>query len=125
MRGAFNHNWSPNWSSSLYGAYAAVSYNGTSKGLICGFLQASNAGLTTCNPDYSIAQIGANLRWTPVKNLAFTAEGLYTMLDQRNAGTVSAGGANGLPGGSAAQAVQYRVKDQDNWTFMLRAQRNW
>jgi hypothetical protein len=116
MRGAFNHNWNPNWSSSVYGAYAQVSYNGTSKGLICA--APGLAGLTSCNPDYSIAQIGANLRWTPVKNLTFTAEGLYTMLDQKNAGTVAAGTFGNTPG-------IYTVKDQDNWTFMLRAQRNW
>ena len=28
VRGAFNHNWDPYWSSSLFGSYAAVRYNG-------------------------------------------------------------------------------------------------
>lgn len=117
MRGAFNHNWNPYWSSSLYGAYAAVHFTDEAKALICG--AASMGGLTTCNPDYNIAQIGANLRWTPVKNLTFTAEGLYTMLDQKNSGLVAAGGSNAVPAGV------YEAKDQNIWTVMLRAQRNW
>jgi hypothetical protein len=29
IRGAFNHNWNPLWSSSLFGSYSAVRYNGT------------------------------------------------------------------------------------------------
>jgi len=117
MRGAFNHNWNANWSSSLFGAYAQVNYTGAAKAFICG--AAAFGTLTSCNPDYSIAQVGANLRWTPVKNLTFTAEGLYTMLDQKNAGTVAAGGANGVAVG------MYDVRDQNTWTVMLRAQRNW
>ena len=36
MRGAYTHNWSPFWNTSIYGAYAGIRYNGTSKDLICG-----------------------------------------------------------------------------------------
>ncbi|MBS0530005.1 MAG: porin, partial [Proteobacteria bacterium] len=120
-RGAFNHNWNANWSSSIFGAYAAVSYTGAAKALICAGQGVAGfaAGLTTCNPDYNIGQIGANLRWTPVKNLTFTAEGVYTMLDQNYVGTLASGGANGKPAGA------YTAKDQDTWTVMLRAQRVW
>src|SRR2546430_2693231 len=41
VRGAFNHNWDPYWSSSLFGSYSAVRYNGavgdltTAKGAYC------------------------------------------------------------------------------------------
>jgi hypothetical protein len=78
-------------------------------------------GVTTCNPDYNIGQIGANLRWTPVKNLTFTTEALYTMLDQKYEGTAAlvANPAVGKPAGN------YTVKDQDTWTVMFRAQRTW
>ena len=128
MRGAFNHNWNPYWSSSVFGAYAAVQYNGTAKGLMCGVggvggtvRTVLGAGVTTCNPDYNIAQVGANLRWTPVKNLTFTTEGVYTMLDQKYAGVAT------LPANAplASRRVTYALKDQDTWTVMFRAQRNW
>jgi hypothetical protein len=35
VRGAFNHNWNPYWSSSLYGSYSAVRYDGVAKAFIC------------------------------------------------------------------------------------------
>jgi len=124
MRGAFNHNWDPYWSSALFGAYAAVSYNGTSKALICGnaagFGGAAGAGLTACNPDYNIAQLGMIHRWTPVKNLTFSADFVWSHLDQKFAGVVSApSAAIGKP------AAVYEMKDQDTFQLLLRAQRNW
>ena len=35
FRGAFNHNWDPYWSTSLFGSYSAVRYDGTAKANIC------------------------------------------------------------------------------------------
>jgi hypothetical protein len=35
FRGAFNHNWTPNWSSSLFGSIAGLSYNRTAKTPYC------------------------------------------------------------------------------------------
>ncbi|MEO6945574.1 MAG: porin, partial [Nitrobacter sp.] len=125
MRGAFNHNWNPYWSSSVFGAYASVRYNGAAKGLMCGVggtvTTVLGAGVTTCNPDYNIGQIGANLRWTPVKNLAFATEAVYTMLDQKCAGVANFAAADAL----GKPAGNYTLKDQNTWTVMFRAQRSW
>ena len=33
IRGAFNHNWDAHWTTSLYGSYSAVRYDGTGEGL--------------------------------------------------------------------------------------------
>jgi hypothetical protein len=125
MRGAFNHNWNPFWSSSIYGAWAAVQYNGTAKALICGtpgigFGVAAAAGVTSCNPDYNIAQLGFVTRWTPVKNLTFSAETTFTHLDQKMAGLLVAPSATiGKP------TAFYELKDQNTVLLQLRAQRNW
>jgi hypothetical protein len=83
--------------------------------------RAIGLGVTSCNPDYNIGQIGANLRWTPVRNLTFTTEAVYTMLDQKYAGTIA------LPASAllAKPAGDYTLKDQNTWTVMLRAQRTW
>jgi hypothetical protein len=126
MRGAFNHNWDPYWSSSLYGAWASVQYSGGAKTLMCatpglGFsgLVATGA-ITTCNPDYNIAQLGFITRWTPVKNLTFSADFTWQHVDQKMVGVVDAGSvAIGKPTG-----VAYELKDQDNYLLLLRAQRN-
>ena len=94
FRGGYTHNWNPYWNTSIYGAYAAVRYNDTAKTLICGTggvggtLRAAFGPLviTACNPDYNIAQIGFITRWTPVKNLTFSAEVTYQHLDQSISG---------------------------------------
>src|SRR5258705_395497 len=78
-------------------------------------------GLTgNCNPDFNIAVIGGNIVWTPVKNLAFTADVNWTHLDQKYDGTV-----NVTPAATFAKpAALYELKDQNSVTMLLRAQRN-
>ena len=56
IRGAFNHNWDPYWSTSLFGSYSAVRYDGgandnllgagttTAKGAYCAAFAASHSG---------------------------------------------------------------------------------
>jgi Porin subfamily len=122
MRGAFTHNWNPYWNTAVYGAWAAVRYNGTAKSMICGspgMLAVSTASFT-CNPDFNISQIGVITRWTPVKNLTFSADVVYSHLDQKYSGLMSAGAANGV----AKPAGFYEAKDQDTVSMLLRAQRN-
>ncbi|WP_342739960.1 porin [Bradyrhizobium sp. B117] len=118
-RGAYNHNWDPFWSTSIYGAYATVSYNSTAKGLICHNATWVVPTVTSCNPDYNIAQAGIVTRWTPVKNLTFSADLTYTHLDQNMVGTISAASAAiGKP------AAVYQLKNQDTVMVLFRAQRN-
>ena len=128
MRGAYTHNWDAFFNTSLYGAFAAVRYNGDSQALICGVggvggsfraAFAGGAGVTNCDPNYNISQLGLITRWTPVKNLTFSGDLTYTHLDQRFAGTVtSASAAIGKP------VATYELKNQDTLTLLLRAQRN-
>jgi hypothetical protein len=131
MRGAFNHNWSPFWSSALYGAYAQVNYNDAGKALVCGVggvggsfrattgLAGIGTAAAVCNPDFAVAQIGVITRWTPVKNLTFSADFVYSHLDQRMEGTVNAASATiGKP------VAVYELRDQNTYQALLRAQRN-
>ena len=77
------------------------------------------AGVTSCDPDYNIAQLGVITRWTPVKNLTFSGDLTYTHLDQKYAGTVTTASASiGKP------AAVYELKDQNTLLMLLRAQRN-
>jgi Porin subfamily len=126
MRGAFTHNWDAFWSTSIYGAYAGIRYNDTAKTLICGVggvggsFRGANLGITSCDPNYNIGQLGLITRWTPVKNLTFSADLTYTNLDQKMAGTINA------PSGPIAKpAAVYELKDQNTFLFHLRAQRTW
>ena len=99
----------------------------TAKGAYCAAFAASHAGQAavgnqtgnyTCNPDFNVSQLGAVTRWTPVKNLTFSAEVMWFHLDQKMSGssvfTASAPKPNAL----------YEFKDQDTFLLQVRAQRN-
>jgi hypothetical protein len=126
VRGAYNHNWDPYWSTSLFGSYAGVRHDDVTKATYCAIYTASAAtgGLAgksadySCNPDFNVAQIGAVTRWTPVKNLTFSAEVMYFHLDQKYTG------ASTLTNMAPKPNTRYEYKDQDTVAFNVRAQRN-
>jgi hypothetical protein len=130
FRGAYVHNWNPNWNTSIYGAWADVMYNSTAKAAICGPLgngvggsfgiAFGTAGLTSCNPNYSIGQIGTQTQWTPVKNLTFSADLTWMELNQNYAGTITTSSA-----GIGKPLATYALANQNAFTLLLRAQRNW
>ena len=126
FNGAYTHNWNPYWNTAIYGAYASINYSGGAKALVCGngvvggsFQAFYGAGVISCNPDYNIAQAGIIVRWTPVKNLTFSADFTYQHLDQKMTGTVVV--PNGGPVGKPA--LVYELRDQNNVLALLRAQR--
>lgn len=126
FNGAYTHNWNPQWNTALYGAWAAVRYNNTAKGYICGAFVANlalSSGIGGCNPDFNYAVVGTLTRWTPVKNLTFTGELSYMMLDQKYA----SGSTINLPLQSAIAkpVAAYELKDQGSLQMLLRVQRNW
>jgi Porin subfamily len=127
VRGAFNHNWDPYWSTSLFGSYSAVRYDGAAKAALCtNFVGAVPGGTPrvvsadfSCNPDFNVAQLGLITRWTPVKNLTFSAEVMWSHLDQMFTGTSVL-----AIGNSPKPTTSYEFKDQDTVSFNVRAQRN-
>jgi len=127
FRGAYTHNWDAYWNTAIYGAYAQAQFGTLAKTSLCGVggtfvTGASQAGVTSCNPDFAIAQLGLITRWTPVKNLTFSADVAWTHLDQKYAGIVTPAAAIAVP---AKPSASYQLKDQDTVVLLLRAQRNW
>jgi hypothetical protein len=127
VRGGFNHNWDPYWSSSLFGSYASVRYDGavgnlaTAKGAYCAAFAVGHPGqgvTYTCDPNFNTSQLGVVTRWTPIKNLTFSGEVQWFHLDQKYAGTSTFG-----PGAPKPTAT-YQFKDQDAVSLQLRVQRN-
>ncbi|SFO25347.1 Porin subfamily protein [Bradyrhizobium sp. Ghvi] len=124
VRGSYTHNWSPYWASAIYGGYASASYGSTGKSLICAnFAAIANPG-ATCNPDFNFGVLGVNTVWTPVKNLAFTADVSWSRLDQKYSGTITTPSTPNGFASAAKPAAVYELKDQNSVTMMLRAQRN-
>jgi hypothetical protein len=123
----YQHLWTPNWRTSVYGGYLAVSYDGTATTLICG---ASGTGATvifaptlasgTCNPNFNVWQAGTRTQWNPVSQLDIGVDVLYSRLDTAMSGAVTTATAT-LPGKSAGPVT---FSDQDVWSVMFRVQRN-
>jgi len=131
VRGAYTHNWDPFWSSALFGGASFVRYNGnaaditTAMGQYCAMyittnrLTAANTSADfRCNPNFDVYQIGVNTRWTPVKNLTFTAEVQWMELKQNFAGTATL-----TPTAPKPTAV-YEFRNQDTVLLQVRVQRN-
>ena len=72
----------------------------------------------SCNPDYNFAQVGVVTRWTPVKNLTFSAEVGAFFLDQKFTGAATLAAAAPKP------TTVYEFKDQSTVFLNIRAQRN-
>jgi hypothetical protein len=140
FRGAFNHNWDPYWSSSLFGGIAGLSYNATAKTLYCntyvsnpgiairGTANVTNGGATAgtfgagsiCDPGFTISEIGLVTRWTPVKNLTFSAEVLYAYLKTNMSGTITKAPSSALP----LADTTYTFGNNGTTSLNLRVQRN-
>jgi hypothetical protein len=127
FRGAYNHNWDPYWSSSLFGGIAGLSYNATAKALWCNsYLLGGTSGitnfggLTNCDPGFTVSEIGLVTRWTPVKNLTFSAEVLYAYLKTNMAGSVVATPSSAL----VLPNTTYTYGNNSTTSMNLRVQRN-
>jgi hypothetical protein len=121
IRGAFNHNWDPFWSTSLFGGVGWVRYDATARTEYCAAYAVAVAGQGVtygCNPNYSMSMLGAVTRWTPVKNLTFSAEVLWAHLN-----TSMTGSAVFSPGAPyPVTALTYH--SQDTASLNVRVQRN-
>jgi hypothetical protein len=120
VRGALNHNWDPYWSSSLFGGMAWIQYDSSAQASYCAAYAATvaNHGTYTCNPNFQMSMLGASTRWTPVKNLTFTAETIWTHLSTGFSGSATFGAGAPYPTSTLA------FKAQDTVSLQLRAQRN-
>ena len=112
FNGAFNHNWNRNWSSSVFGSYSHIDYNGNATTAICA---GAYGGSTGCNPDFNISQLGVSTTWRPVKNLALITEATWVHIDQSNTGAIT---LTGLRAGTWAAG------DTDSYSGIFRVQRN-
>lgn len=121
VNGGFNHNWNANWVSSVFGSYSHVSYNGTATSLYCAaFYSTAALAPVTCNPNFSIRQVGFNTTWKPIKNLAIIGEVIWNNYDSGIKGTSLAS----LNPGSGKATGAYTYKSEDTVSGIFRVQRN-
>jgi Porin subfamily len=148
FRGAFNHNWDPHWSTSLFGAVAGLDYNQTAKQLYCNTYVA-NAGIavkgggvthgggtggiftpgSVCDPGFTMSEVGIVTRWTPVKDLTFSVEALYAFLQTKMQGSATpvsaaSGAATGPSSALPLATTLYNFGNNGTASLNMRVQRN-
>jgi hypothetical protein len=122
LNAAYEHFWSPRWRTSLYGGYAAVSYNSTANSLLCNGNTAPVT--TTCDNNWQTWWLGSRTQWNITKDFYMGVDVLYSKLQSANFGPAVVGGvtipniAIG-PGGAAVP-----MQDVDNWAFRFRVHRD-
>ncbi|AWN49954.1 porin [Methylobacterium terrae] len=141
--GSYLHYWAPEWRSAIIGSYGEMTFGKTSRNLLGG-LNFNGLGNPVNSPgaflfssalrDTSQVVAGANLIWSPVKDLDIGLEGLYTRVDLKGGGRVIdvnkapgavAAGVNGagLPV-NAAGAVLPTTNYADTFQVRMRVQRD-
>ena len=121
VRGAFNHNWDPFWSTSLFGGMGWVRYDSTARTEYCAAYAVAVAGQGVtygCNPNYSMSMLGAVTRWTPVTNLTFSAEVLWAHLNTSMTGSAA------FSPGAPYPVTALTFHSQDTASLNVRVQRN-
>jgi porin-like protein len=124
----YEHYWTPNWRTSVFGSYSKISYGSGNAALLAAF---NGAAPTATNVlagtalggtfNLGIAQIGTRTAWTPVQNLTLSAEFLYTRLNQNLTGSVIATAVSGNP---APIGGSFVPKDQSLYNGAVQIQRS-
>jgi hypothetical protein len=119
----YEHNWSPNFQTSLYGALLQVDYNQKATSYFCvagttGVAQTAFSGLSNCNPDYSVWYVGTRTQWKPVKNLSLGVDVMYTQVESGFAGSGTIAAAGARPAGA------YSIRDQGIVSAVFRVQKD-
>ena len=111
VNAAYEHFWNPRWRTSLYGGYAAVSYNSNAISLLVNPTLAAGFG-----EDWSTWWLGSRTQWNVTKDFYMGLDLMYAKL---HTAPLFAGSANvlGIPGATT-------TADADNWQFRFRVHRD-
>jgi hypothetical protein len=114
INGHYEHLWSRSLKTSVYGGYAAITFPGNAKQLIC-------VGPCTLgrNPDYNFWLVGSRTQWSPWRGqLNIGVDVVYTQVNTATSTIpVAPGGAWG--------AQTKTLANNSNVLVMFRVQRNW
>lgn len=103
VNAAYEHFWNPRWRTSLYGGYAAVSYDDVATNLIHG----------VASQDWSTWWLGTRTQWNVTKDFYMGLDVMYAKLNSAAASL-----------GTSAIGNATTVSDVDNWQFRFRVHRD-
>jgi hypothetical protein len=107
----YEHYWNPAWRTSIFGNYSAISYGAAANAAMVAALasptQNTNGTFQINNGtiNFNSAQVGTRTAWTPVKDLTFSAEFLYTRVMPKGTGTFTNGPTSPILSGGPVGGV--------------------
>jgi hypothetical protein len=133
----YEHYWNPAWRTALEFNYSSISYGAAADAMLLANLTGNVAGVTptgvvlrgpggvvgtspTGSFRYDNAQVGTRTVWTPVKDLSFGAEFLYSRMIQHLNGTLVFTAANA----GIASGQIYNLADQNLYNVNLNVTRS-
>jgi len=130
VNAAYEHFWNSQWRTSVYGGYAAVSYNTEANANLCIVENAATGvGGTTavatpgCDNDWSTWWVGSRTQWNVTSDFYMGVDVMYSKLN-------SASAPNGLvPTTNIKSATNScgpacTIEDPDNWAFRFRVHKD-
>jgi hypothetical protein len=116
--GGYQHLWTPNWRTSLYGGYVAYQAPSALDQAVCQPAVATGLNVGRCF-DWHVMQVGSRTQWNPVSQLDIGVDLLYSKLGTEFGGS---GPTVSLPAPQKQGLLTFA--DQDVWSVMFRVQRN-
>ena len=141
VAGVYEHHWTPEWKTSVWGGYVKVTYDDTAAQMYCGYSSSSPRGsastasgglgaiVSSCDPNTSFWNAGTRTQWNPNSNLDLGVDFMWNHLDTANSGIASLPAQGARPatsGGSLAapNTTWYNISNYDVYTVAVRAQYN-
>ncbi len=146
VNAAWDHLWTTNLKTSVYGAFIHFDYNAVATALIGSNICLANqplvipvgqgspravgtslVNLTNCNPDFSVWMVGSRTQWNITPSFYVGFDVMYQKLETAFAGfgNYAAGAGLPRPGGAAGGVGNfgsgYEIKDQDTVSVTARA----
>jgi len=114
VNAAYEHFWNARWRTSVYGGYAAVSYNSTATNLFC--TGTPTTVLAGCDMNWNTWWVGSRTQWNVTSDFYLGVDVMYSKLQ-------SASAPVGFVPVTAPAGVT-SIKDIDNWGVRLRAHKD-
>ena len=129
VNAAYEHFWNPRWRTSLYGGYAAVSYNDTANSILCleGPTGAAAAASLGCDNNWQTWWVGSRTQWNVTKDFYMGLDVLYSKIQSANFGLatpIGGGPAFANTARASGTAGALPLEDVDNWSFRFRVHRD-
>src|SRR5262249_50222380 len=125
VNAAYEHFWNPRWRTSVYGGYAAVTYNSLANGILCanenngtGGFRAFSVARVGCDNNWQTWWVGSRTQWNVTKDFYMGVDVLYSKLQ------TATQFANGTVSAPIAFSSATVAGDVDNWAVRFRVHRD-